>query len=308
MVKNTKKKTNKKNIHNISKGVNIIISVFLGLFTIMCILPFLTVVMSSITDEMVLTVNGYSLFPEKISFEAYKFIFSAGKQIIRSFGVTVFVTVVGTVISVIMTSFYAYALSRKVFKYRSFFNYLAFFTMLFSGGLVPTYLVVTKIVGIRNTIWALILPIALNAFYIIVMRTFFKTGVPESIIEAAHIDGAGEFKTFFKIVLPISLPSVATIGLFTTLGYWNEWFSALLYIDSAKYAPLQYLLMKIEKQMQFLIQNASDMGASSIDVSKMPAETVRMAIVVIATVPIACAYPFFQKYFIQGLTVGSVKG
>lgn len=302
------KKKNKQSFHDISRGANIAISVFFAIFSLVCILPFLTVVMSSITDEMTLTINGYSLFPEKFSFEAYKFIFSAGKQIIRSFGVTVFVTVVGTVLSVTMTSFYAYALSRKVFKYKKFFNYMAFFTMLFSGGLVPTYLIVTRVVGIRDTIWALILPIALNAFYIIVMRTFFRTSIPESIIEAAQIDGAGEFKTFIKIVFPISLPSVATIGLFTTLGYWNEWFSALLYIESPKYAPLQYLLMKIEKQMEFLVQNASDMGVSAIDAGKMPSETVRMAIVVIATVPIACAYPFFQKYFIQGLTVGSVKG
>lgn len=298
-----------KDFHSISKGADIAITIFFALFSLICIVPFITVVMSSITDEMVLRTNGYSLFPEKISFSAYIYIFKSGKQILQSFAITVFVTVVGTILSVTMTAFYAYALSRPSFKWKNFFNYLAFFTMLFGGGLVPTYLVVTKIVGLRDTIWALILPIALNAFYIIVMRTFFKTSVPESIIEAAEIDGAGEFKTFISIVLPISLPSIATIALFTTLGYWNEWFSALLYIDSTKYMPIQYLLMKIEKQLEFLLKNASEMGMGGDAASKnMPSETIRMAIVVISTVPIACAYPFFQKYFIAGLTVGAVKG
>lgn len=302
------KSRRKKSFHDISNGANITISIFFALFSLMCVVPFITVIMSSITDEASLLINGYSLFPKKISFAAYEYIVKAGTQIIRSFGVSVFITVAGTVFSVTITAFYAYALSRKCFKYKKFFNYMAFFTMLFGGGLVPTYLVVTKIVKINDTIWALILPIALNAFYIIVMRTFFKTSVPDSIIEAAQIDGAGEFKTFFKIVLPISLPSVATIGLFTTLGYWNDWFSALLYIESAEYWPIQYLLMKIEKQMQFLIQNANQMGMSKAEIDTLPSETLRMAIVVISTIPIACAYPFFQKYFIQGLTVGSVKG
>lgn len=301
-------KKRKKSFHEISRGANIAIIIFFTLFSLMCIIPFVTVFMSSITDESVLRINGYSLFPEKYSFEAYKFIFEAGTQIVRSFGISVFITVFGTILSVTMTAFYAYALSRDSFKYKRFFNFMAFFTMLFGGGLVPTYLVITKIVKINDSIWALILPIALNAFYIIVMRTFFRTSVPGSIIEAAQIDGAGEFRTFFKIILPISLPSVATIALFTTLGYWNEWFSALLYIDNAKITPIQYLLMKIEKQTQFLIQNASDMGMSVQEINKLPSETLRMAIVVVSTIPIACAYPFFQKYFVQGLTVGSVKG
>ncbi|GMQ59040.1 carbohydrate ABC transporter permease [Vallitalea sediminicola] len=302
------KNKSKGSFHNISRKSDTIITIFFGLFSLMCIVPFITVIMSSITDEAVLRVNGYSLFPAKFDFAAYEYIFKTGTQIIKSFGVSVFITVVGTIISVTVTAFYAYALSRKCFRYKSFFNYMAFFTMLFSGGLVPTYLVVTRVMKLQNTIWALVLPLTLNAFYVIVMRTFFRTSVPDSMIEASQIDGAGEFRTFFKIVLPISLPSVATIALFTTLGYWNDWFNALLYIDSAKVTPIQYLLMKIEKQMQFLIQNANNMGMSKQEINELPSETLRMAIVVISTVPIACAYPFFQKYFIQGLTVGSVKG
>lgn len=301
-------KKRKRSFHDISRKSNIAISIFFGIFSLMCVVPFITVIMSSITDEAVLRINGYSLFPEKFNFAAYRYIIEAGSQIIRSFGVSVFVTIVGTIFSVTITAFYAYALSRKSFRYKKFFNYMAVFTMLFGGGLVPTYLIVVRVLGLSDSILALILPIGLNAFYIIVMRTFFKTGVPESIVEAAQIDGAGELKTFFKIVLPISLPSIASIALFTTLGYWNDWFSALLYIDAPELTPIQYLLMKIERQMQFLIQNARDMGISSEEVSKLPSETLRMAIVVISTLPIACAYPFFQKYFVTGLTVGSVKG
>ncbi len=301
-------KKTKRSFHSINKGPDIIITIFFAIFALSCILPFLTVIMSSLTDETTLIKNGYSLFPKHMSLKAYTYIFDQGQQIIKSFGVSVFITIIGTAISVMMTAFYAYALSRPKFRYKKFFNYMAFFTMLFGGGLVPTYLVVTHVVGLKDSIWALILPMALNVFFIIVMRTFFKSSVPDSIIEAAQIDGAGEFMTFFKIVLPISLPSVATISLFTTLGYWNDWFNALLYIDSAHITPLQYLLMQIDRNMQFLIQNASDMGMGAGEASnQLPAETVKMAIVVISTIPIACAYPFFQKYFIQGLTVGAVK-
>lgn len=296
----------KRKLNEISYTTNVVIIIFFGVFSLACILPFLTIVMSSITDEKVLKINGYSLFPEKISFGAYEYLMRVGKQIFVSFGVSIFVTVVGTFFSVFITAFYAYSLSRPNFKYRKFFNYLAFFTMLFGGGLVPTYLVVTKVVNIGDTIWALIFPLLLNVFFIIVMKTFFKTGIPDSIVEAAQIDGAGEIKTFIKIILPISLPSVATIALFTTLAYWNDWYNALLYIDSSELIPIQYMLMKIENNMEFLSQNASKMGMAN-NQAMIPAETSRMAIVVITTVPIACAYPFFQKYFVKGLTVGAVK-
>ncbi len=302
------RKKEKRSFHSIGRGPEIAIITFFTLFSLACFVPFLLVVSASFTEERVLLENGYRLFPAQFSLDAYIYIFKVGKQIVRSFGVTVFITITGTILSLIVTSFYAYALTRPRFAFRTFFNYAAFFTMLFSGGLVPTYLVVTRVLGLRDSIWALIIPLLMNAFYIIVMRTFFKTTVPESIIEAAHIDGAGEFRTFLKIVVPISLPSIATIALFTTLAYWNDWFQALLYIDSAEYMPIQYLMMKIESQMQFLIQNASAMGSSSVTISDLPAESLRMAIVVVSTLPIACAYPFFQKYFVKGLTVGSVKG
>lgn len=218
-----------------------------------------------------------------------------------------FVTVVGTIISLLFMSFYAYAVSRKSFKYRNFFAFFAFFTMLFNGGLVPTYIVVTQLMGLKDTVWALILPLAVNAFYIMILRTFYSTSVPDAIIESGKIDGAGEFRIFLKLVLPLSLPGLATIGLFSTLGYWNDWFNALLYIDNPNLVPLQSMLMRIETSMQFIMQNASNSSLSLEALRSLPQDTSRMAMVVLATLPIIFAYPFFQRYFISGLTIGAVK-
>ena len=182
--------------------------------------------------------------------------------------------------------------------------FLVFFTMLFGGGMVPSYIVMTQVLGLKNSILALILPLAFSAYNIIVMRTFFQKSVPESIIESARIDGASEFRIFLKIVLPLSIPGIATIALFSTLAYWNDWFNAMLYIDYPNLVPLQYMLIKIENNMEFIRQNAM---LSNDVLGTLPQESVRMAMVVISTLPIACTYPFFQKYFIGGLTIGGVK-
>ena len=180
--------------------------------------------------------------------------------------------------------------------------------MLFSGGMVASYLVVTRFLGLKNTIWALILPMCVSSFHIIILRTFFKTSVPDAIIESAKIDGASEWRLFLRIVLPISLPGIATIGLFLTLGYWNDWFNAMLYIDEPNLIPLQYLLIRLENSMEFLANNATSLGANAIEATKsMPKDTAKMAIVVISTLPIIFAYPFFQRYFVNGLTIGAVK-
>jgi len=181
--------------------------------------------------------------------------------------------------------------------------------MLFNGGLVPTYMVITQVLGLKDSIWALILPLIMNAFYVLIMRTFYNTTVPDAIIESAKIDGAGELRAFITIVLPISLPGIATIGLFATLGFWNDWFNALLYIDNPSLVPLQSMLMRIENSMQFLLSNAqlNSSGQSLEMLRTLPQEATRMALVVLATLPIACAYPFFQRYFVQGLTIGAVK-
>lgn len=278
-----------------------------GGFAFLCVFPFLFVVIISFTDERTLARNGYSVFPEKWSVEAYRYIFMTGDQLLRSYGVTIVVTVLGTLISLAMISLFSYAISRRSFKYRNFFAFLAFFTMLFNGGLVPTYIVVTQLLGLHDSLWALILPMAVNAFYIMIMRTFFRLSVPESLIEAGKIDGASEFGVFFRLVLPLSLPGLATIGLFSTLGYWNDWFNALLYIESPDLVPLQSMLMRIENSLQFLLQNSNNPSVNAGLLQTLPQDTSRMAMVVLATGPIVLAYPFFQRYFVSGLTVGAVK-
>ncbi|MFS0726144.1 carbohydrate ABC transporter permease [Paenibacillus sp. 1P07SE] len=278
-----------------------------GLFAFLCVFPFLFVVIISFTDESTLSRNGYRIIPEKWSFEAYKYVFQSGDQLLQSYGVTILVTVIGTILSLVLIALFSYAISRRSFKYRNFFAFFAFFTLLFNGGLVPTYIVVTQLLGLKDTLWALILPLTVNAFYIMIMRTFFSISVPESIIEAGKIDGASELGIFIRLVLPLSLPGLATIGLFSTLGYWNDWFNALLYIDSANLVPLQAMLMRIENSMQFLLQNSSNPSINAGLLSSLPQDTSRMAMVVLATGPIVLAYPFFQRYFVQGLTIGAVK-
>ncbi|WP_312855532.1 carbohydrate ABC transporter permease [Litoribacterium kuwaitense] len=299
-------KKNKRDVNAFSRFWEFIFNFIVGIFAFMCVFPFAFVIIISFTDEQTLAQNGYSIFPEKWSLAAYEYIIQSGDQLVQSYGVTILVTVVGTLISLFLISTFSYAISRRDFKYRNFFSFLAFFTMLFNGGLVPTYIVISQFLGLKNSIWALIFPLAINAFYVLVMRTFYRTTVPEEMIESGKIDGAGEFRIFFQLVLPISLPGLATVGLFSTLAYWNDWFNALLYIDDPSLVPLQSMLMRIETSMQFIASN-SQLSSSVGLLSSLPQDTARMAMVVLATGPIVLAYPFFQRYFVQGLTVGSVK-
>ncbi|OBZ07649.1 sugar ABC transporter permease [Bacillus sp. FJAT-27264] len=296
-----------RDFHQLSKPWNVLFNLIAGIFAFLCVFPFLFVVIISFTDEGALARDGYRLIPAKWSLGAYRYVFESGDMLLRSYGVTILVTVLGTLVSLLFMSFYAYAISRKSFRYRNFFSFFAFFTMLFNGGLVPTYIVVTQLLHLKDTIWALVLPLAVNAFYIMILRTFYTTSVPDAIIESGKIDGAGEFRIFLTLVLPLSLPGLATIALFSTLGYWNDWFNALLYIDDPNLVPLQSMLMRIETSMQFLLQNSQNSSLSIEALRSMPQDTSRMAMVVLATGPIIFAYPFFQRYFIQGLTVGAVK-
>jgi putative aldouronate transport system permease protein len=221
----------------------------------------------------------------------------------------VFVTVAGTGIGLLLNATMGYVLSRPGFRLRRFYTMLIFIPMLFGGGMVASYMINTQMLMLRNTYWALLLPVAVSSFYIIILRTFFQTTVPDSLIESAKIDGALQTRIFFQIVLPISLPALATIGLFLSFRYWNEWFCAMLYIqsDHTQMYPLQYVLISLQRNFEFLTRNAQYMGADA-SVSRLPAEAMRMALVIVVVLPIACSYPFFQKYFISGLTIGAVKG
>lgn len=297
----------KRDFHHVSNAWNVVMNILAGLFALICVFPFVFVVIISFTDEKALARDGYRLIPKEWSLAAYQFVWQSGDTLLRAYGVTILVTVLGTIISLILMSLYAYAISRKSFRYRRFFSIFAILTMLFNGGMIPTYMVVSQLLHLKDTVWALILPLAMNAFYIMILRTFYSTSVPDAVIESAKIDGAGEFYTFMKIVIPLSLPGLATIGLFSTLGYWNDWFNALLYIDNPNLVPLQSMLMRIESSIQFIQQNSANSSMSLAAMQSIPQDTSRMAMVVLATLPIIFAYPFFQRYFVQGLTVGAVK-
>ncbi|MFC0212690.1 carbohydrate ABC transporter permease [Paenibacillus chartarius] len=272
------------------------------------ILPLILVLMVSITDEMTIAANGYSFFPQKISFEAYRYLFMDSMTIIRAYGVTVLITVVGSLVGLALTAMLAYPISRTDFPCKNMLSFFVFFTLLFNGGLVPWYLVFTKFIPLKDTIWSLIIPgLLLNGFYVLIMRTFFAGSIPMAVIESAYIDGAGESKIFWRIVLPLSTPVLATVGLFNTLAYWNDWFNSLVFLSNSKLYSLQYLLNKILLNIQFLAQNSRNNNAAQL-MASLPKETVRMAMAIVGIGPIVLAYPFFQKYFVKGLTVGAVKG
>ncbi len=294
--------------NKIKKSTNVLFNVILSILSLLSVIPFIFVIIISFTDEQSLTMNGYRFIPEKWSLYAYEYIVSAGESILRSYGVTILVTVVGTIIGLLLTGTYAYALSRKTYAFRSFFTKVITVPMLFSGGMIANYLIVTKVLMLKNSVWALILPLCMNSFNVIVLRTFFKTSIPDSVVESAKIDGASEWRLFFKIVIPMAMPGLATIGLFLTLGYWNDWFNALMYMDDKNWIPLQFLLMQIQNSIDWLASNKSMMGVDGIQAAaNLPKETIKMAIVVISTLPIIFAYPFFQRYFVNGLTIGAVK-
>ena len=316
MAENVKKKKKQKEVlegfekfNRVSKPTNAVLHVIFILAALACVVPVLLVVAISFSAEESIQQYGYSFIPKIVSLEGYAYLVTQGKMILRALGISLFVTVVGTVLGVLLTTLMGYVLSRPTYKLKGFLTMVVFIPMVFNGGLVSTYVVVTQFLGLKNSIWALILPLCVSSFNVIICRTFFQTTVPESLIESAKMDGATQLKIFFSVVLPISLPVLATIGLFLSFAYWNDWYQSLLYIEDSSLYSLQALLNAILTNIQVPAKNAAAMGASQAEVlANMPQESARMAIVVCIVLPIACAYPYFQKYFISGLTVGAVKG
>lgn len=295
--------------NRVSKPANAVLNLIFAVMALACVIPVLLVVAISFSAEQSITEYGYRFIPKIFSLEGYTFLLSQSKMILRALGVSVFVTVAGTVLGVLLTTLMGYVLSRPGYKLNGVLTMVVFIPMVFNGGLVSTYFVNSQLLGLKNTVWALILPLAVSSFNVVICRTFFRTTVPESLIESAKMDGATQFSIFFKIVLPISLPVLATIGLFLCFAYWNDWYQSMLYIDDNKLLSLQALLNAILTNIQMLAKNAATIGVSAAEMlAKMPQEAARMAIVVLIVLPIACAYPYFQKYFISGLTVGAVKG
>lgn len=303
-----KRENDNYSLNRIKKPTNILFNLLFTIIALVSVIPFFFVIMISITSKEAIAEYGYRLIPKEFSASAYVFLWNEKDTILNAFGVSVLVTIIGTVLGLILTAAMGYALSRSEFKLKGFLTWVIFIPMLFSGGMISSYVVNANILGLKDNFWILVLPLAVSSYNIVICKTFFKTGIPDSIVEAGKIDGASQFVIFTKIILPISKPLLATIGLFLSFGYWNDWFQSSLYISNANLISMQALLNNIQRNVEYLANNPS--AGLSIQEYKnmMPAESARMAIAVVIIVPIACVYPFFQRYFVSGLTIGSVKG
>ena len=292
--------------NQIKTGWNVVFSIILCLISLLMLIPLLLIVVVSFSSEASIALNGFSFFPTEWTLVGYKYLAKMGDQILISYRITIIITILGTLMSLFVMTMYAYVLAQKNFVFRKFFMWILFFTMLFSGGLVPWYLLITNYLKLKDTYLILILTQLVNVFYVILMKNFMKT-VPKALIEAAKIDGAGEFYIFFRIVLPLVKPALASIGMFTALNYWNEWRTGMLFLQNSDLFPLQYYLYRLLNSVEFL-KSATVAMSSDISSLDFPSESLKLAMTVIATGPIICLYPFLQKYFVKGITIGAVKG
>lgn len=291
------------------KKTNIPVNIFFIVFSLCFIIPFVLIISSSITDEQTLLANGYRFIPSKVSLEAYYYITKSPGQLLNSYKVTIVYSLLGTMLSMIVMTLMAYPLSRPNYRYKGPVTFFIIFTMLFSGGLIPTYILITRYLHLQDNIWVYIVPNLANAFHIIVIRSFFQ-GLPPSLVESAKIDGARELQSFYKIVIPLSKPVIATVALLNLLARWNDWNTALIYIRSKELYSLQYLLQKILREVQFIkdMAESTPVAGISINLTQLPSESIRFAMCIVAAGPMLIIFPFFQKYFARGLTVGAVKG
>ena len=303
-------KTKRAERTKVTRG-QVVLAVVIALFSILCFLPVALVLIVSFSSDVSIAEKGFSFFPTSWSIGAYKYVFSFGGQLIQSYKITLFETIVGTLLTLLLTSMFAYPLSRKDFMMRGPLAVYLLITMLFSGGLLGGYLINANVYHLRNNLLVLVVPGCVSTMNCIVMRTFITSNVPDSLIEAAKIDGAGEVYTFFKIVMPIMAPVLASIGFMSAVGHWNEWQTSMLYIDDSDLATLQLMLMRVEKNIEFLkmrqaMGNLSELEMKELD--SVPTMATRMALLFCTLGPILVIYPFFQRYFIRGMTIGSVKG
>ena len=289
-------------------ALNIVAYIVILLVTIICLVPFLIILSGSFSSEHSVIASGFSIFPREFSLQAYQTVFQQPGVIVRSYITTIGITLVGTAFGLFMTAMTAYVLQRKDFEWRNRFSFFFYFTTLFSGGLVPFYILMIQYLHLKNSYAALILPLCFSVFNLLLMKSFMS-GIPMELTEAARIDGCGDFSIFLKIILPLSKASLATIGLFMALAYWNDWYNPMLYIDDEKMYTLQYFLYQkvssIEAYKQIISQQG---GSSAANMISMPTQTLKMALTIVVTGPIILAYPIVQKYFVQGITIGAVKG
>ncbi len=290
---------------------NVIGHIAMVILTFNALIPIVLMIISSLTDNAALMKNGYSFFPEKLSLYAYKWIFAFnGGMVIRAYGISFFITIVGTIINVLLTIGLAYGLSKRELPGKGFFTFYVVFTMLFNGGLVPTYINYTNVFHLKDTIFALIIPnLMMNAFNVLLMKSYFVSGVPYEIIEAAYIDGATEFQTLTKVVTPLAKPIIATVAMFAGISYWNDWNNGYIYlVQRTDLFSIQNLLNRLMQNINALTQNASDIANANSGLAEIPSVTVRMAIATLGILPIIVVYPFVQKSFVKGITLGGVKG
>ena len=297
-------------LNRISPLSNFLFNALFLTLALMCFLPIIFIAIISLTDNNVIRTQGYQIFltAETISADAYAYLWTQRQTILHSLWVSIYVTAIGTCIGVALTTVMGYVLSRTEHKLNNFLTILIFIPMVFGGGMAASYVVTSQVLHLKDTMWVLILPLAVSSWNVTISRTFFRSTIPDSIIESAKIDGASQMTIFTQIVLPISKPVLATIGLFLAFGYWNDWFQAKLYISDNQLYSLQAMLNQMQENLNYLTKNPSAGLTASGLAKSMPQESVRMAIAFVVAVPIACIYPFFQKYFISGLTVGAVKG
>ena len=280
--------------------------ILMGLVVLTCILPFIMILSASLSTESGLTTHGYGILPRNFTVEAYRIVISNGATLFRAYAVTIITTIIGSFLNLMITAFTAYPLTRKDYKLRGKVSFLLYFTMLFSGGQIPSYLLISQYLHLTNNPWVLIIPSLMGVYNVFVMRTYFAA-IPDSLIEAAKIDGAGEYYILFKIIIPMSITGMATLLLLISLGFWNQWYACLMYMSDDKYITLQYYLHRIMSNIEAMLKN-SEMGIISVSTSDLPSETARMAICVLSAGPMIIVCMFFQKYFVHGISVGSVKG
>ena len=289
------------------RTARLIANIVMTVLSVCALLPFLLLVGASFTEEKAAVLNGFSIIPSQFGLGAYQYILKEFGTIGRAYLITIVVTVVGTALSMTITTLMAYALTKRVPGVK-ILNFLVIFTMLFNGGLVPTYYVYSNILRVKDTIWALIVPgLLMNAFSIMLVKNYFRTAIPKELLESAKMDGAGQATVLTKIVLPLSTPILATIGINSALAYWNDWTNGVYYLTDARLFSLQTILNKINENVQFLANN-SDKLSGIVNTSDLPTTTMRMAVAVIGILPVVFIFPFFQKYFIKGITIGAVKG
>lgn len=286
-----------------------VLAFLLLLYTLFCFLPVVLVFVAAFTDETYIAQNGFSFLPKKMSMAGFNAVMRYGSQLGKSYMVTIFVTVAGTFAGLLVMSMFAYSISRKDFRLSKFLSVYLLIPMLFNGGQLSGYIVFCNSYHLKDTLWLLILPLCVSTMNVIILRTYIANSIPDELMEAAMIDGAGEYRTFFQITLPLMKPSLAAVGFMMATAYWNDWQNALLYISSDNKKPLQLLLVNIQKSIEFLLNNSNVPASVRAAMGgTVPQYSATMATVIVVIGPIMVAYPFFQKYFVKGLTVGSVKG